>query len=92
MKNILLIVFTEWLASFVCKKDNKPVTSRYLKDLAQAIINDGGKGIQYWEPAWITPRLNDSWGIGSGWNNVTLFDFTGNVLKGADYMSTPYKF
>ena len=65
---------------------------RYLKDLTQAIINGGGKGVQYWEPAWITSRLNDSWGIGSGWDNVTLFDFSGNVLKGADHMCYPYKF
>ena len=65
---------------------------RYFKDLTQAVINGGGKGIQYWEPAWITSRLNDSWGTGSSWDNVTLFDFTGNVLKGADYMSSPYKF
>lgn len=65
---------------------------RYLKDLTQAVINGGGKGIQYWEPAWITSRLNDGWGVGSGWDNVTLFDFTGNVLKGADYMCYPYKF
>jgi arabinogalactan endo-1,4-beta-galactosidase len=65
---------------------------RYLKDLTQAVINGGGKGIQYWEPAWITSRLNDSWGVGSSWDNVTLFDFSGNVLKGADYMCYPYKF
>jgi len=65
---------------------------RYLKDLTQAIINGGGKGIQYWEPAWITSGLNDSWGIGSSWDNVTLFDFTGNVLPGADYMRYSYKF
>ena len=65
---------------------------RYLKDLTQAVINGGGKGMQYWEPAWISSGLNDSWGIGSGWDNVTLFDFKGNVLKGADYMCYPYKF
>ncbi len=64
----------------------------YLKDLTQAIIDGGGKGIQYWEPAWITSRLNDSWGVGSGWDNITLFDFTGNVLPGADYMKYRYKF
>jgi arabinogalactan endo-1,4-beta-galactosidase len=65
---------------------------RYLKDLTQAIIDGGGKGIQYWEPAWITSRLNDSWGTGSSWDNVTFFDFTGNVLEGADYMRHSYKF
>jgi arabinogalactan endo-1,4-beta-galactosidase len=65
---------------------------QYMKDLVQAIINGGGKGIQYWEPAWITSRLNDGWGIGSAWDNVTLFDFNGNVLPGADYMISLYKF
>ncbi len=65
---------------------------RYLKDLTQAIINGGGKGVQYWEPAWITSNLNDSWGIGSSWDNVTLFDFSGNVLPGAGYMRHQYKF
>lgn len=65
---------------------------RYLKDLTQAIINGGGKGIQYWEPAWITSKLNDGWGTGSSWDNVALFDFNGNVLKGAGYMCYPYKF
>lgn len=65
---------------------------RYLKDLTQAIIDGGGKGVQYWEPAWITSGLNDSWGTGSSWDNVTLFDFTGNVLPGADFMRHKYKF
>jgi arabinogalactan endo-1,4-beta-galactosidase len=64
----------------------------YLKNLTQAIINGGGSGIQYWEPAWITSRLNDSWGTGSSWDNVTLFDFSGNILAGADYMRFQYKF
>ncbi len=65
---------------------------RYLKDLTQAVITGGGKGVQYWEPAWITSSLNDSWGVGSAWDNVTLFDFTGHVLKGAGFMCHPYKF
>jgi arabinogalactan endo-1,4-beta-galactosidase len=65
---------------------------RYLKDLTQAIIDGGGKGLQYWEPAWITSGLNDSWGVGSSWDNVTLFDFTGKVLPGADFMRHTYKF
>ena len=38
---------------------------RYLKDLTQAIIAGGGKGIMYWEPAWITSSMPDKWGTGS---------------------------
>ena len=66
--------------------------SNYLKDLTQAIIAGGGSGIMYWEPAWITSPMRDKWGIGSSWDNCTLFDFTGNVLPSADYMKYQYKF
>ncbi len=65
---------------------------KYLKDLTQAIIAGGGKGIMYWEPAWISSRLNDGWGIGSSWENNALFDFNGNALPSIDYMNYPYKF
>lgn len=65
---------------------------RYMKDLTQAIIKGGGKGIMYWEPAWISSKLNDGWGIGSSWENNAFFDFNGNALPVMDYMSYPYKF
>lgn len=65
---------------------------KYLVDLTQAIIDGGGTGLQYWEPAWITSEMHDQWGTGSAWDNCTLFDFTGNVLPSADYMRAQYKF
>jgi arabinogalactan endo-1,4-beta-galactosidase len=65
---------------------------RYMKDLTQAIIKGGGKGIMYWEPAWITSKINDGWGIGSSWENNAFFDFNGNTLPVIDYMSYPYQF
>ena len=63
----------------------------YMKDLVQAIMNGGGKGIQYWEPAWITSPMKDRWGTGSSWENNALFDNNGNVLEGMDYMNFSYK-
>lgn len=65
---------------------------RYMKDLTQAIINGGGKGIMYWEPAWISSKLNDGWGVGSSWENNAFFDFSGNALIGLDFMNVNYKF
>lgn len=65
---------------------------KYLQALTQAIINGGGTGLHYWEPAWITSTMPDKWGVGSAWDNCTLFDFTGNVLPSAAYMKTVYKF
>ncbi|RTL56290.1 MAG: arabinogalactan endo-1,4-beta-galactosidase [Sphingobacteriales bacterium] len=65
---------------------------KYMTDLTQAIINGGGCGIQYWEPAWITSSMPDQWGKGSSYENCTLFDFSGNVLPGMYYMRHVYKF
>lgn len=65
---------------------------RYMRDLTQAIINGGGTGIMYWEPAWISSRLNDGWGTGSSWENNAFFDFDGNVLPVIDHMNYAYKF
>ena len=63
---------------------------RYMKDLTQTIIHAGGTGVMYWEPAWVTSRLNDGWGIGSSWENNAFFDFNGNVLPAIDHMAYPY--
>jgi arabinogalactan endo-1,4-beta-galactosidase len=65
---------------------------QYLKDLTQQVISGGGSGIMYWEPAWITSSLHDPWGTGSSWDNNTLFDFSGNVINGIDFMTYQYQF
>jgi len=64
----------------------------YLRDLTQAVITGGGKGVMYWEPAWITSNLRDPWGVGSTWDNATFFDFRSNLLTGIDYMKRRYTF
>lgn len=62
-----------------------------MRDLAQAMINAGGIGLVYWEPAWITSDMNDLWGAGSAWENCTFFDFDGNAHMGMDYMTAEYE-
>jgi arabinogalactan endo-1,4-beta-galactosidase len=64
----------------------------YLVKLVNEIAEGGGKGVFYWEPAWITSQMNDSYGVGSSWECNTLFDFYGNVNKGMDYMTVKYNF
>ncbi|MEX2234745.1 MAG: glycosyl hydrolase 53 family protein [Cyclobacteriaceae bacterium] len=62
-----------------------------LIDLTQEIIDGGGSGIIYWEPAWISiPTLKDQWGTGSAWESNTLFDFEGSAIQSIDYMSHDY--
>lgn len=62
-----------------------------LKKLTQEVIDGGGSGIIYWEPAWISvPSLKDQWGTGSSWENNTFFDFEGGVIQSIDYMNYEY--
>ena len=48
---------------------------RYLVDLTQAVVDHGGVGVVYWEPAWVSTRCSTRWGQGSNWDNATFFDF-----------------
>ena len=66
---------------------------RYLVDLTQTIIDAGGSGIVYWEPAWTTSACKTRWGQGSAWENATFFDFRrGNeLLPGIGYMRHDYR-
>ena len=49
---------------------------RYLVDLAQAVVDHGGVGLVYWEPAWVSTGCSTRWGQGSNWDNATFFDFS----------------
>lgn len=59
--------------------------------ITQEVIDGGGIGVIYWEPAWITSQMKDLWGTGSSWENCTFFDFDGNVIQGIDFMEHEYK-
>ena len=34
--------------------DKPPLVARYLEDLTQLVVDAGGSGVVYWEPAWIS--------------------------------------
>jgi len=59
---------------------------QYLKAFSQVIIDGGGSGIIYWEPAWIKSSL--SWGL----ETQSMFDFDGNALPSLNYMDFNYNF
>ena len=46
----------------------------YMLDLVKQTLKGGGKGVIYWEPAWVTSSCKTLWGDGSHWDNATLFD------------------
>ena len=64
----------------------------FLVDLTQTVINNGGLGVIYWEPAWVSTSCETRWGQGSHWENATFFDFKNNneLLPAADFLNAPY--
>jgi arabinogalactan endo-1,4-beta-galactosidase len=63
-----------------------------MKTLTQEVMDGGGIGIIYWEPAWITSGMKDLWGTGSAWENNAFFDFNGEVNTGIQFMTHSYNF
>ena len=61
-------------------------------DLNQAVIDGGGIGVIYWEPAWVSTTCETLWGTGSHWENATVFDFTNDneLHAGIEYLSHDY--
>lgn len=53
---------------------------RWLTDLTQEVINQGGEAVMYWEPAWVSTPCRTPWGQGSHQEHATFFDFDGQVL------------
>ena len=70
---------------------SQPGQRQYLIDLMQAVLNGGGLGIIYWEPAWVSTGCSTRWGRGSHWENATLFNYENTTLHaGADFLSHKY--
>lgn len=76
--------------------DGYPATEagqrQFLIDLTQAVLDGGGLGIVYWEPAWISTGCGTRWGEGSHWENAALFDFRDRLSEGADYLRHRYTY
>jgi arabinogalactan endo-1,4-beta-galactosidase len=60
----------------------------FMNDVVRMTLRAGGVGVVYWEPAWVSTNCPTRWGIGSHWENATLFDFRkGNELTpAADFL------
>ena len=63
---------------------------KYLTDLTQLVYANGGVGVVYWEPAWLSTQCKTRWGVGSNWENAALFDFKGEALESVDWLKVPY--
>ena len=62
----------------------------FLIELSWLVKENGGLGVIYWEPAWVSSSCQTYWGTGSHWENAALFDFDGQLHSGADFLSYDY--
>lgn len=76
------------LKGYAVSKDGQ---AKFLADLTQTVIANGGTGVVYWAPEWVSTKCKTRWGQGSSWENATLFDFEGNVLPAIDYTRATYE-
>lgn len=58
---------------------------KFLVDLKQAIVEAGGEGLIYWEPAWVSTSCSTLWGKGSHWDNATLFNHSNKPTLGMQF-------
>ncbi len=64
---------------------------RFLTDLTQTVVDAGGVGVVYWEPAWVSTDCSTRWGRGSHWENNAFFDYPATEAhSGFDWMSKDY--
>ncbi|MCA9884699.1 MAG: glycosyl hydrolase 53 family protein [Anaerolineae bacterium] len=80
----------EHLLSDDCLIEGYPATQegqrRFLVDVTQTVKANGGMGVIYWEPAWISAPQRVSI-----WENSTLFDFKGAAHEGIKFFSYKYE-
>lgn len=67
---------------------------KWMIDLTQTVIDHGGKGVIYWEPAWVSTSCFTQFGKGSNWDNATFFDSNERLIEdgGIGWMTHQYDF
>ena len=60
---------------------------QYLTDLQEVIETAGGRGLIYWEPAWVSTNCFTQWGQGSHWENATMFDHNNTAHEGISFFN-----
>lgn len=61
-----------------------------MTELSWLVKENGGLGVIYWEPAWVSTSCSTQWAIGSHWENATFFDFDYNLHKGIGFLDYDY--
>jgi arabinogalactan endo-1,4-beta-galactosidase len=55
------------------------------------VVDNGGNGVVYWAPDWVSTKCKTRWGTGSSWENAALFDEAHhNALPAFDWLGKAY--
>jgi arabinogalactan endo-1,4-beta-galactosidase len=62
--------------------------------LTQEVIDNGGTGVVYWEPAWVSTECRTQFALGSSWDNATFFNHEDELIVngGVLWMTHMYNF
>ena len=90
-KDVTNFTISDWTTSGITSiKSEYPFTpqgqANLIHDLTAAVVNKGGKGVFYWEGAWV-PNINVGWaGAGSlnTYGNQGFFSYDGKALANLD--------
>lgn len=67
---------------------------KWMVDLVETVVEHGGSGVIYWEPAWISTDCFTQWGHGSHWDNADFFGTDDSLIEngGIGFYSHPYSY
>lgn len=64
---------------------------KFLRAVTRTTIDNGGNGVVYWAPDWVTTRCKTRWGRGSTWENAAWFDLKRHeALPVFDFLGDTY--
>jgi arabinogalactan endo-1,4-beta-galactosidase len=64
----------------------------YMIDITRQTVANGGIGVIYWEPAWVSTGCKTRWGTGSNWENAAWYSLkTHETLPVFDFLSRNYR-
>ncbi len=66
--------------------------AEFLIALTEQVMENGGAGVVYWEPAWVSSSCSTQWGTGSHYEHAAFFDFQNKLLTngGIRWMTHDY--
>jgi arabinogalactan endo-1,4-beta-galactosidase len=63
----------------------------FLTELSWLVKHNGGNGVIYWEPAWVSTECGTQWAEqGSHLENAVFFDFNWQLHEGIEFMDYDY--